>query len=73
VWPEGLGQFKKSTQSGREPATFRLVAQRVLRAFSPGVKRLGREVNHSPAASAEVKKMWIYAYTTPCLHGVVLN
>jgi hypothetical protein len=26
VRPEGLGQFKKSTSSGLEPATFRLAA-----------------------------------------------
>jgi hypothetical protein len=26
VWPEGLGKLEKSTSSGRDPATFRLVA-----------------------------------------------
>jgi hypothetical protein len=31
----------------------------------PGVKRPGREVNHSPPTSAEVKKMWIYTSTPP--------
>jgi hypothetical protein len=30
---------------------------------SPGVKRPGREVDHSPQTSAEVKKMWIYTST----------
>jgi hypothetical protein len=30
---------------------------------SPGLKRLGREADHSPPASAEVKKMWIYTST----------
>jgi hypothetical protein len=34
-------------------------------AVSPGVKRPGREADHSPAASAEVKKMWIYTSTPP--------
>jgi hypothetical protein len=29
-------------------------------AFSPDVKRQGREPDHSPPTSAEVKKMWIY-------------
>jgi hypothetical protein len=29
----------------------------------PGVKRQGREADHSPLTSAEVKKMWIYAST----------
>jgi hypothetical protein len=30
-----------------------------------GVKRPGREADHSPPASAKVKKMWIYASTLP--------
>jgi hypothetical protein len=33
--------------------------QWVPRAFSQGVKRPGREADHSLPASAEVKKMWI--------------
>jgi hypothetical protein len=32
--------------------------QWVPEAFSPGVKRPGREADHSPPNSAEVKKMW---------------
>jgi hypothetical protein len=41
---------------------------------SSGVKRPGREADHSPPTSAEVKKMWIYTSTPPlCLHGIVLN
>jgi hypothetical protein len=31
----------------------------------PGVKREGREADHSPPTSAEVKKMWIYTSTPP--------
>jgi hypothetical protein len=31
----------------------------------PGVKRQGREFDHSPQASAEVKKMWIYTSIPP--------
>jgi hypothetical protein len=31
--------------------------------LSPRVKRQGREADHSPPTSAEVKKMWIYTYT----------
>jgi hypothetical protein len=42
-------------------------------ALSLGVKRPGREVDHSPPTSAEVKKMWIYTSTPVRLHGVVLN
>jgi hypothetical protein len=34
-------------------------------ALSPGVKRQGREADHSPPASAEVKKIWIYTSTPP--------
>jgi hypothetical protein len=33
----------------------------------------GREVDHSPATSTEVKKIWIYTSTPIRLHGVVLN
>jgi hypothetical protein len=31
----------------------------------PGLKRQGRETDHSPPTSAEVKKMWIYTSTPP--------
>jgi hypothetical protein len=31
----------------------------------PGVKRQEREAEHSPPASAEVKKMWFYTSTSP--------
>jgi hypothetical protein len=31
----------------------------------PGVKRPGSEADHSPPASAEVKKIWIYTSTPP--------
>jgi hypothetical protein len=34
-------------------------------ALSRGVKRPGREADHSPPASAEVKKTWIYTSTPP--------
>jgi hypothetical protein len=33
--------------------------------FSPGVKRQGREADHSPPISAEVKKTWIYTFSYP--------
>jgi hypothetical protein len=33
--------------------------------LSPGVKRQGREADHSPPTSAEVKKMRIYTSTPP--------
>jgi hypothetical protein len=34
-------------------------------ALSPGVKRPGIETDYSPQTGVEVKKMWIYTYTTP--------
>jgi hypothetical protein len=34
-------------------------------ALSPGEKLQRREADHSPPASAEVKKIWIYISTTP--------
>jgi hypothetical protein len=34
-------------------------------ALPPVVKRPGREVDHSPPASAEAKKMWIYTSIPP--------
>jgi hypothetical protein len=39
--------------------------QWVLGALSPGLKRPGREVDHSPPTSSKVKKMWIYTSTPP--------
>jgi hypothetical protein len=35
------------------------------RGLFPGVKGQGHEADHSPSASAEVKKMWIYTFTPP--------
>jgi hypothetical protein len=34
-------------------------------ALSSGVKRQGREAEHSSSTTAEVKKMWIYTSTPP--------
>jgi hypothetical protein len=34
-------------------------------ALPPGVKRPGREADHSPPARAEVRKTWIYTSTPP--------
>jgi hypothetical protein len=40
----------------------------------PGGKRPGREADHSPPSSAEVKNVWSYTSTPPVrLHGVVLS
>jgi hypothetical protein len=39
--------------------------QLVSESLSPGVKRPGREADHSPTTSAEVKKTWIYSSISP--------
>jgi hypothetical protein len=36
-------------------------------ALSPGVKRPGREADHTLPTSAEVKKTWVYTSTLPYL------
>jgi hypothetical protein len=42
--------------------------------FPGGVKRPGREADHSPPSDAEVKNAWSYTSTAPiCLNGVVLS
>jgi len=42
--------------------------------FTRGVKRAGRETDHSPPSSAEVKNAWSYISTPPIyLYGVVLS
>jgi hypothetical protein len=51
----------------------KLLLKRILQKYNtmgtgssfPGVKRQGREDDHSPPTSAEVKKMWIYTSTPP--------
>jgi hypothetical protein len=62
-WPRGWssisGRVKNFLFSTQPPI------QWVPRTFFLGVKRLGREADHSPPASAEVKKMWIYTSTPP--------
>jgi hypothetical protein len=41
---------------------------------SPALKRPGREADHSPPSSAEVKKIVeLYFHFSICLHGMVLN
>jgi hypothetical protein len=49
------------TYTGAHPASY-LMGTGVL---SQGIKRPGREADHSPQASAEVKNAWIYTSTPP--------
>ena len=43
------------------------------RRSSPGIKRLGREVDHSPPSSAEVKSEWSYTSLVPPARACVLG
>jgi hypothetical protein len=48
--------------------------QWVIGALSLGVKRPGREADHSPPSTAEVKNAWSYTSAPPIRpHGVVLS
>jgi hypothetical protein len=61
--PGKVKSFLLSTPSrpvlGSTQSPFKLVQG----ALSPGVKRPGRDVDHSPSISTEVKKTWIYTST----------
>jgi hypothetical protein len=71
--PVGSRIFSYPKSSRPAPRSTHPPIQWVLGDLSLGVKRPGREVDHSPPTSAEVKKMWIYTSTPICFHGIVLN
>jgi hypothetical protein len=59
------------TGSGAQPTSYPMG---ITGALSPGVKRQGREADHSPPTSAEVKKnVDLYIHSPIRLHSVVLN
>jgi hypothetical protein len=63
---EGRGRGKTfilSRSSRSLPGPTQPPIQCVPGALSPGVKRPGREVDHTPPTSAEVKKAYIYTFT----------
>jgi hypothetical protein len=69
-----LKNFLFSTFSRPAVGSTQSLIQWVLGAFFLGIKRLEREADHSPPASAKVRKMWIYTYNSPIrIHGVVLD
>jgi hypothetical protein len=71
---QGLGIFLFTTASKTALGPTQPPIQLVLGALSLGVKRLGREANHSPPSSAEVKNAWNNIFTLPIrLYGVVLG
>jgi hypothetical protein len=71
---QGLGIFLFTTASGTALGHTKPPIQWVPGALSLGVKRPGREADHSPPSSAKVKNAWSYTSTPPiCLHGMVLS
>jgi len=71
---QGLGIFLFTTVSRPPLGSTQLTIQWVPGALSLGVKRPGREADHSPPSSAEVKNAWSYTSTTPIrLRDVVLS
>jgi hypothetical protein len=72
-WSSSPGRVKHFlffTLSGPAKGSTQPPIQCVPETLSPGVKRLGRETEHSPPPSAEVKKISIY--TSIRFHVVVL-
>jgi hypothetical protein len=61
----GVRNFLFSTSSRPALGPTQPPIQWVPQALSPGVKRRGREADHSPPISAEVKKTCVYTSTTP--------
>jgi hypothetical protein len=72
--PVGLGIFLFTTASRTALGPSQSPIQRLLRSLSLGVKRPGREADHSPPSNAEVKVcVMLYLHSPVRLHGVVLN
>jgi hypothetical protein len=70
----GLGIFLFTTASRTALGPTQPPIKWVPGALSLGVNRSGREADHSPPSSAEVKNAWSYTSTPPIrLHGVVLS
>jgi hypothetical protein len=63
----GAGNFSLhhclQTDSGAHPASYPMGT----RGFFLGVKRSGREADHSPPSSAEVKNAWSYTSFPHCI------
>jgi hypothetical protein len=59
----GLGIFLFTTPSRTTLGSTQPPIQRVIGALSLAVKRPGREAEHPPLSSAEVKNAWSYTFT----------
>jgi hypothetical protein len=71
---QGLGIFLFTTASRLALGPTQPPIQWVSRALSLRVNRPGREADHSPPSSAQVKTSWSYTSTPSVrLHGVVLS
>jgi hypothetical protein len=69
---QGLGIFLFTTESRPALRPTRSSSQRG--ALSLGVRRSGREADHSPPSSVEFKNRWSYTFTPPLrLHDVVFS
>jgi hypothetical protein len=67
-WSSSPGRVKNflfSTSSKPALGSTQPPIQWVPGSLSPEVKQPGRESDHSPAASAEIKNLWIYTFTPP--------
>jgi hypothetical protein len=62
---EMMGIFLFATASGPALRPTQPPIQRVPGALFPGIKRPGREADHSPPSSADVKNAWNYTSTPP--------
>jgi hypothetical protein len=71
--PAGAEDFLFSTASRPTLGPTQPPIQWVPEVLSLEVKRPGREDDHSPHSSAEVKNAWRYTSTPIRLHGVVLS
>jgi hypothetical protein len=73
-FPAGLGIFLFTTASRMSPGPTQSPIQWVPGVPSLGVKRSGREANHSSPSSAEVKEcVELYLHSPILLHGMVLS
>jgi hypothetical protein len=73
-FPEGLVIFLFITTSRPAPRPTQPPIQWVRGTLSLGVKWPGREADHLPPSSTEVKNAWNYTSAPPIrLHGVVLS